>query len=307
MTTETFLSCPNFKWYDLEEPHLEDVEKLNSEFNLPLLLVQDTLRPEHLPKYEETDDGHFMMLRSYDTECSSEATTVQGLTRKLALFVRGDNLITIHRVEFQFLLNIAEKGKKNPAAANMTMVNLVHQIVLGVIRSYEAPIQDLQDLYDEFEADVLSKSIEKMDTAKIYQFRRKLFVIKRIIRQTTDALVRSREFWGDSTSLLQDLKENLDQIYYQLDEVSDNFEHLFELHIAINDQKANEVMKVLTVFSTILLPLNFLASFYGMNFTNLPGLDSYYALVGLMVLMALLTIISIWYFRRKGWFSTTES
>src|ERR1044072_6674367 len=85
-----------------------------------------------------------------------------------------------------------------------------------------------------------------------------------------DSLYRFKEFWEKNKTMLQDLRENLDQLYFQLDEISDNFEHLLELQIQINDTKANDVMKTLTVFSTVLLPLNFIASFYGMNFTHLP-------------------------------------
>jgi magnesium transporter len=63
-------------------------------------------------------------------------------------------------------------------------------------------------------------------------------------------------------------------------------------------------MKILTVFSSILLPLNFLASFYGMNFTQLPGLNSAGALGVLVIMMVLMTVASVWFFRRRGWFKT---
>ena len=161
-------------------------------------------------------------------------------------------------------------------------------------------------MYDEIETSVLSKKVEQLDTTQIYHFRRQLFVIKRILKHTNDALYRSKDLWEDHPSMLQDLRENVDQLYFQLDEISDNFEHLFQLHIALNDQRANEVMKVLTVFSTILLPLNFLASFYGMNFVSLPGLNSPSALITLVMVMIFLSVAGIWYFKQKGWFKTPD-
>lgn len=304
MITDNLLSNRSFSWFDVEEPRSEDFDTLSTKFSLPYLLVQDTLRPEHLPKYEFTEEGHFLMMRSYDAECGNDSTTVQELTRKIALFITPDRLVTIHRVELEYLHKVAEKCKKTEIPK--TLQGLVHQVILGIIRTYEEPITILQDSYDEFETDVLSKRCERLDTTRIYLFRRQLFVIKRILKQTNDALYRSKDFWEDYPSMLQDLKENIDQLYFQLDEISDNFEHLFELHIALNDQRANDVMKVLTVFSTILLPLNFLASFYGMNFTQLPGLDSWQALVTLVIVMILMCFFAIWYFRRKGWFTTAR-
>lgn len=301
MITENLLTNRSFTWFDVQEPHSDDFERLNTEFSLPYLLVQDTLRPEHLPKYEFTEEGHFLMMRSFDQECGDEATTVQDMTRKIALYITEHRLLTIHRVPLPYLSKVIEKCKKTDQPK--TIQGLVHQVVLGTIRSYEDPINNLQNLYDDFESDVLSKKLG-LDTTRIYLFRRQLFVIKRILKQTNDALYHSKDFWDESPSMLQDLKENIDQLYFQLDEISDNFEHLFELHIALNDQRANEVMKVLTVFSTILLPLNFLASFYGMNFTQIPGLESSQAFHLVIAAMILICVGGIWFFRYKGWFKT---
>jgi magnesium transporter len=182
---------------------------------------------------------------------------------------------------------------------------LVHQIILDGIRTYEEPIDGLQDVYEAFETEVLSKKAD-MNMMKVYHFRRKLFVLKRLLKQTNDSLYRSKEFWGKQQSMLQDLRENLDQLYFRLDEISDNFEHLLELQIQMDDQKANDVMKTLTVFSTVLLPLNFIASFYGMNFTTLPGLNSPHALAGISLLMIVVWIICLIYFRYRGWFKTRK-
>lgn len=302
MITDNLLKNRSFSWFDVTEPRDEDLDTLTNKFELPYLLVQDTLRPEHLPKYENTEEGHFLMMRSYDSDCATDATTVQELTRKIALFITNDYVITIHRVHFNYLDRIVEKCNKseNPK----TLEGLIHQIVLGIIRTYESPIHTLQEIYDDLETDVLAKRCEQLDLTKIYHFRRQVFVIKRILKQTNDALYRSKDLWEEQPSMLQDLKENIDQLYFQLDEVSDNFEHLFQLHFALNDERANQVMKVLTVFSSVLLPLNFIASFYGMNFEYLPGLHSKQGLDLVALLMVAVSIGAIWYFKRKGWFKT---
>lgn len=301
MITDHLLHLKDLSWIDVQEPRNEDFERLNAEFNLPYLLVQDCLRPEHLPKYECTDEGHFLMLRSFDGESDRDAISVQDLTRKIALFITEGRLVTIHRVQLNYIDRISEKANKDESSK--TLQSLIHQIVLAVIRSYENPITSLQDLYDDFEDDVLSRS-ENLSNTRIYHFRRRIFVLKRMLKQTNDSLYRFRDFWEEHPSMLQDLRENIDQLYFHLDEISDNFEHLFELYISLTSQRANEVMKVLTVFSTILLPLNFVASFYGMNFEHLPGLQSPTALYLLMAFMIFLVAGAIWYFKKRGWFQT---
>lgn len=303
MITENLLDKRDFSWVDVQEPQEEDLERLSSEFELSYLLVQDCLKPEHLPKYEQTDEGHFLMMRNFDQDSSLESTTVQELTRKIALFITDNRLVTIHRVELPYLQKVAERCQKSDFPKSLN--GLIHKVVLETIRTYEEPIDRLQDLHDQFEEDVLSKN-SPLSTTQIYNFRRQLFVIKRILKQTNDSLYRMKDFWEESPSMLQDLRENIDQLYFRLDELSDNFEHLFELHISLNEQRANEVMKTLTVFSSVLLPLNFIASFYGMNFTFLPGLNSEEALWILCGLMLLVCFIAVFYFKRRGWFKIVK-
>lgn len=300
MITDNLLKNRKFSWFDVVEPGDKDFDTLSNNFSLPYLLVQDMLKPEHLPKYESSEDAHFLMLRSFDPESMKHSTTVQELTRKIALFITEDRIISVHRVPLDFIGKIVEKANRQETPR--TIQGVVHQLVLEVIRSYEVPLVSLQDTYDDFEEDILSKKCEYLDTKRIYHFRRQLFVVKRILRQTQDALYRSRDFWEEHPSMLQDLKENIDQLYFQLDDISDSFEHLFQLHISLQDQRANEVMKVLTVFSSVLLPLNFIASFYGMNFEFLPGLRSPSALNTLMLGMVLISVGAVWYFKKKGWF-----
>jgi magnesium transporter len=294
-----------FSWYDVTAPDDSDISTLAHEFDLPYLLVQDCLKPEHLPKYEMTEEGfHFLMMRSFDKDSKPDATTVQELTRKVALFISRERVVTIHRVDLSYLWHAVGRCEK-PDAFPKSIQMLVHQIILDGIRTYEEPIDGLQDVYEAFETEVLSKKAD-MNMMKVYHFRRKLFVLKRLLKQTNDSLYRSKEFWGKQQSMLQDLRENLDQLYFRLDEISDNFEHLLELQIQMDDQKANDVMKTLTVFSTVLLPLNFIASFYGMNFTTLPGLNSPHALAGISLLMIVVWIICLIYFRYRGWFKTRK-
>lgn len=292
----------DFTWIDVQDPNEADFERLSDEFHLPYLLVQDCLRPEHLPKYEFTGGAHFLMMRSFDEHAESDANSIQDLTRKVALFITEKQVITIHRIELDYLDNMRERFKSHHLP--QTIQGVVHQLILSVIKSYEDPIEKLQDEYESFEDVIFSKSADSLSTLQSYQFKRKISVFKKMLKQTNDSLSRFRDFWSTYPSMLQDLKENIDQHYFALDEISESFDHLFQLHISMADQRANQVMKVLTVFSTILLPLNFLASFYGMNFDFLPGLHSHFAFVLLCTMMGLTCLVGVIYFRSKGWFRT---
>lgn len=293
-----------FHWFDVQAPSGQELEEIKTRFELPYLLVQDVLRPEHLPKFEETDSGCFLMLRSFDHDARFDGITVQDLTRKIAIFITDNKLITIHRAQLNFLDTIEERSQKN--IHPKTIQALVHQLIIAIIRSYEKPLEGLQDIYDDFEQEILANKAYNLSMKKVYYFRRQLFIYKRLLKQSNEAVTRLKDYWPEETSIIQDIKENIDHLYFEFDEISDNFDHLFQIHVALNDQRSNEVMKILTVFSTIILPINFIASFYGMNFVNLPGLDSKYAFTMVIAIMLLIAIAAYFYFKSKGWFKTTR-
>lgn len=300
MITENVVIKRNYSWIDIERPLKVDYEFLESEFNLPQLLVQDCIKPGHLPKYESLEDGHFILCRVYDPSSSAHDITVQSLTHKLGLFILKERIITVHNVELNFLRKFADNNRNTSPE---TLAGIAHHIMRAIIMTYEEPIIKLQTSYEEFEHDVLSRTTESLSTNRVYHFRRRIFVLKGMLKQNQIALFHFKEFWGAHGSLLQDLREDIDQMYYRLDDLSHNFDQLFALYLSINEQRSNEVMKILTVFATILLPLTFISSFYGMNFDHLPGLHSTFGLSATILLMIFFTFVAIWYFTRKGWFN----
>ena len=124
------LNTTHFEWIDVEGPKDEDLLELKSKFDLPHLLVQDCLRPEHLPKFESTLQGEFLMLRGFDAKSEDDAISIQDLTRKIALFISPNRIVTIYRVKLPFLLNIQDKLSSMNSVDHLESV--IHKIVLGV-------------------------------------------------------------------------------------------------------------------------------------------------------------------------------
>lgn len=301
MITENVVINRNYSWIDIERPLKVDYDFLKQEFHLPQLLVQDCIKPGHLPKYELMDEGHFLLSRAFDPTSKIDDITVQGLTNKLGVFIMKERIITVHNVELNFLRKFADCSRENTPE---TLPAMAHQMMRSIFLTFEEPIMRLQDSYEEFEHEVLSRSTEFLSTNRVYHFRRRIFVLKSMLKQNQIALFHCKEFWGPHSSLLQDLREDIDQMYFRLDDLSHNFDQLFALYLSINEQRSSEVMKVLTIFATILLPLTFISSFYGMNFDHLPGLHTTFGLSATILLMVFFTFIAIWYFNRKGWFTT---
>lgn len=299
---ENVLLSKDLTWTDIEAPGKADMNFLKDELLLPMIYVNDLMRPEQLPKYERYPDGHFLLLRVYNPTPGNGDISVQKLTDKLAIFIRKSEIVTLHNqviYPFRKFLDVRKKEKDMPEIRQ-----LIHSLIRVSILSYEDAISDLQKNYESFEREVLSKENGRISNKDVYEFRRKIYVIKTVIQLMQQAHYNSKEFWGPELSYMQDIKENIEQLYYKLDGLTHNSDQLFALNLSMNEQRNNDVMKILTVFSSIMLPLTFIASFYGMNFSHIPGLNSTTGLIGALVLMFTTTFVTIWFFNKKQWFKS---
>lgn len=299
--TENILLNKSITWTNIENPIRRDYPLLQEEFKVPLIFLHDCMRPEQLPKYEKYRDGYFFLLRIYDSSVTDAEMTVPHISNKLAIFVQDNRITTLHKVILPPIRKFIDLKKEEETLPDI--IHLVHQLMRISIISYEEAVSELQRSYEAYEREVLSKS-GRISNTSVYQFRRKIFLIKTIMQLTQQALYNSKEFWKGNPSLQQDIKENIDQIYFKLEGLSHNSDQLFALNLSLNEERNTDVMKVLTLFASIMLPLTFIASFYGMNFDYIPGLHSTTGFIGAIVLMVTITFFTSWYFIKKQWFKS---
>ncbi len=322
--TETVLKNQNYLWIDLSNPSQKDLRELAREYSLPLQTVKDCLTPDHLQKYEKNGNVHFLIFRAFDENSDSKADTVQELTRKVAVFFSDTWVLTIHRKDQAFLKTLREKWKavsagqvplpepvapeisELPAAQPNLQGNLIHQILedltSSVIHTYEAPITRALDRLEELEMGVFeaegSKAFQLVDG---YYLKRRAWVFKRMIRSTLELLPKMQEACRLGTSFLAHPKEDADGLFFYVDELLESITSLLNLHISIQSQKTNEVMRILTIFSVFLLPLTLVTGVYGMNFEIMPELHHPLGYPGAILLMVLIELGIFFWFRKKGW------
>src|SRR3954462_1888425 len=114
MTVRTIINStdPPFVWVDVVDPTPDELGDVARRYNLHPTSVEDSLEPEHLPKYERIGATTFMIVRAMDAAARTDCSTLHEMTRKVAIFVGADFLITIHRNEQPFLTDIIEGQRK---------------------------------------------------------------------------------------------------------------------------------------------------------------------------------------------------
>lgn len=297
-------SFVDFNWVDIVEPNKEDLKKLAKEYSLIDRIILNSMDPEHLPKYEKLESGLVIFLRVIDPNKKSKAINIQELTTKITVIIKENTLITIHRLDQDFLSKLREEASTLTIDRN----EFVKKIIKSAIKTFDEPVNILELKLEEFEEKIFKSSKSKTIFREGYNLKRKASAYKKVMKfysETFQYMSTHDEYqWQD---ILAE-KEYTDRLLFYTDDALENISGLLNLHLSITGNrtneasyKTNEVMRVLTVFSIFFLPLNFLAGLYGMNFKNMPELDHPYGYYGVLGLMFIISIGIFFWVLRKGW------
>jgi magnesium transporter len=291
---------PVFEWVDVVAPEPAELRQIATEFGFHAMSVEDCLDPWHLPKFERFGETTFVILRVFDQQCSSRAASVQEITRKIAVFFRPGLVVTIHRADLALVASARDRFRQGNGG-HLSDTVLLGTLFNGALDSFDAPLDQAEDMVDALEEDLLSPARRSPDLQAIHLLKRRVNVIKRLFWQTNSVLQKLVMPGDRATPVFHDVKENAESYYYYADQLLDEINNLLGIHVALSSHRTNEVMRVLTVFSAFFLPLTFIVGVYGMNFDFMPELRvrwGYPAVLGLM--LGVCGAIA-WWFHRRGW------
>ena len=280
----------SFKWIDIENPIKEDLEKITKAHGLNYYLIKDSLEKGHLPKYEKTYKIDFFIFRAYTSDIKLHIDEVGEMSNKIAFFLFEDKLITIHRAQFDFL-NINEEKE-------IKLNELFLKIVRLMAGTFQKPTIDLANKIDEIEKTIFLKDPRNIYLEELYYIKSQSRILKKVLQITQSVIEQSASILAQS-SQFQDIKDLLLNLLTYNEESVENANQLMNTYLSISNQKNNEVVRLLTIFSAFFLPLTFIVGVYGMNFEFMPELKwklGYFLSIALMVIVVI--FIYIW-FRRK--------
>ncbi len=295
---------PRFKWLDLVEPTRADLEEIARSYGLTATAVADCLDPEHLPKFERFNGTSFAILRAHDERADLGADTIQSFTRKVAIFWGPEFLITIHRKDQAYLSTVMQEWQHSVHAgrdADSLCSELLANLTLAVVLSYEPPLVEAEGRVDAFETQLLDEHEVSDMLREMYRLKRRIALAKRLLWRTLSVATRFPHAGDRTAPLMQDLRENAESMHFYADEMLEEVNNLLQMQLSIAAHRTNEVMRILTVFSAFFLPLTFIVGVYGMNFEHMPELPLVWGYPLVWAIM-LSVVAGIWiWFRRRGW------
>ena len=280
-------------WIDMRDEDTEAIEDVAARFSLNPFAVEDATADTHYPKVDDFDDHVFVVLHGLATRGDRLATI------ELDAFIGKDYLITIHRGEAPSI----EWAQREDEVFAPSPDLMLARIAETSVRRFLPLIEAIDDELDGLEERAVAG--DGSVVPEIQALRRDAVRVRRTIGPQREVFADlSRPFShlvGDRAQLrFASVYDHHIRLAESLDSGRALLQATLDTYRSTVAERMNEVMKVLTVYAAILLPLSLLAGIYGMNFTNIPELEWRYGYFGLLALMATVAIGQWLYFARRG-------
>jgi len=284
-------------WIDVCNPTNAEVVELSRTYHLNRLIVQDSLQPEHLPKYEVVDEVNFMILRFNINNGSCNAATIQELTDKITIFYTDELLITIHKTEATFLEPIR---KRLQTTGKHSTTEVLSKIVWSALETFDERANYLSSQIDLYENEVMRRKTNNDQMEALYLVKREAALAHKVLLLMQEPINHIFPKPGEEP-LVQDVKDQYLKMRTLYGQVLEEVNNLMNLSISFSAQKTNDVMKVLTIFSVFFMPLTFIVGIYGMNFEFMPELRQKWGYPAVLILMIIVTLFIYAWFKKKKW------
>ena len=290
-------------WVDLEDPTEEELRALSRVISVDEAALEDCLQGEQRPRIDEYPDHVFVVLYgAMGSEPDLEFTP-----RKLAIFCGHRFLVTVHRESLRSVRTIRERCVRRPEKVLGNGVDtLLYQIIDMIADGFVELAERYEDQLEALEDDLLQSEVDEHILRGVLSVRKELLELRRVAssqRELVNPLAEG-EFDYVSESLGQQFRHVRDHLVKVVELIDAQRERLNGLrdhyHTAVAG-RANEVMKTLTVFAAVLLPLSVIAGIYGMNLQVWPPPEHPASFWIVLAVMLAIAGGMLYYFRRQKW------
>jgi len=292
-------------WVNIEPPTEQETEYLAQNYPFHPLDLDDCLSRIQRPKIDEYKEYLFLVFH-FPVYNKEARVTNPG---QLSVFIGKDYLITLHKGELKPLVALFRDCELNEDTRQEHFSQgtgyLLYRIIDRLV-DYCLPIMSKISVnIDKAENDIFSSRGMPRAIGEISMLRRDVISFRRIIWPMRAVIAtmepRIRRFTTmDLAVYFGDMTDHVDKIWDGLDEFKEIIEGLNDTHDSLATNRTNEVMRMLTVIATVLLPLTLLAGIYGMN-VPLPFQDSHYSFILIFVVWVIIVTGMLYFFRRNRW------
>jgi magnesium transporter len=287
-----------FLWLDLQNPQAHDLQLLSEEFKFHRLAIEDATRHHERPKLEAFDNYYFMVFYAlhYDTRLSGQA---------IGLFIGANYIVSVHQGEITTIDETIKRWQANVAEFGQDGGALLYALLDAIVDDYFPVIDQLAERVEGIEEQIFERFSENA-LQEVFSLKRDLLGVRRVVapeRDVLNVLIRREVpiFERNTILYLQDVYDHIVRITDSIDTYRDLLSSALDAFLSIQSNRLNQIVKVLTITSIVLMSDALIAGIYGMNFEFMPELhwaNGYAFALGLMLIVSVGLVL---FFRWRKW------
>jgi magnesium transporter len=298
-----FKDKPTVSWINIDGLHdVELIEKIGKQFGLHPLILEDIVHTGQRPKLEDFGDHVFITLKMlYYNKQKGEIESEQ-----ISLIFGQNFVISFQERVGDIFDPLRERIRKGKGRVRKVGADyLAYALMDSIVDNYFVILEELGEKIEDAEQELaVNPTLETLQTIRTFK-KEMIFLRKSIwpLREVVNSLERGESSLVDESTLiyLRDVYDHTIQIIDTVESYRDMLSGMLDVYLSSISNKMNEVMKVLTIFAAIFIPLTFIAGIYGMNFGFMPELGWRWGYFGILLVMAIVAVALIVYFKRKRW------
>lgn len=287
----------------------EAIREICSHFEIDFLVLQDILNAKHPTKIEEHDKYIVLILKLFYPNAHKEEDELDELLQQQVCIILGSNyVLTFLEKETDFFGDVNAALRNDVLKIRSRQTDYLLSVLLNsVMANYISTISSIDDALEDLEEELLAITEGNDIGVQIQALRRQYMLMKKSIlplKEQYVKLLRAENLLIHKVNraFFNDVNDHLQFVLQTIEICRETLSSLVDLYISNNDLRMNNIMKRLTVVSTIFIPLTFLAGVWGMNYKWMPELDWRYGYLFAWFVMGIIGIIVYLFFKKKNWY-----
>jgi magnesium transporter len=295
-------------WVDFEDtPPQEDEPILLRTFGFHPLAVEDALQESHVPKVDDWDEYLYLVLHAiaFDRSDGGRLDTIE-----LDVFLGRNYIVTHHDLPIPSVNHVWESCQKDERYFSRGTDHVLYRIIDDMVAAYLPVVEQIDEAIEELEDQIFDRPSPE-NLSELMKLKRALLHLRRIIapqREVLNKLARDDYPVIDAKDRIffRDIYDHLVRLHDINESMRDLVGGALDTYLSVINNRMNDIMKTLTVITTLFMPLSFLTGFFGMNFFTpvAPPLQSWTTLAAFGLTLAVMTgtpIGMIFWLRKRGW------
>ncbi len=289
-------------WININGLHnISVIETIGKHFDIHPLVLEDILHADHMPKMDHYDNYVFLTLKMlrHDNE--------QGISQEHVSMLLGDHYLVTFQEKDGDVFDVIREGLKNGTGRlrKRKADYLFYRLFDTMVDHYYLLTDALEDNLEELEELLLEQRLDGV-SEQLLAGKKKMILLRRNIIPLREEVRKLKQediplIEENTMSFFGDVFDHLMHLSNTLEGIRDLITSLMELQMAANSSRMNSVMKTLTIFAAIFMPLTFIAGVYGMNFQFMPELDWRWGYPLVLLVMLAITGFMLVYMKMRRW------